>query len=115
MAGTDAPGDALLDVLAVVTTLPSRDQALALGRSLVEQRLVACAQVSAIDSVYRWQGAVQQEPEFRLLCKTTRGRWPAVQQALLAAHPYDLPALHACTLDPINAAYGDWIAAEVAP
>lgn len=103
------------DTLAVVTTLPSRDQALALGRTLVEQRLVACAQVSAIDSVYRWQGAVQQEPEFRLLCKTTAGRWPAVQQAILAAHPYTLPALHAWTLDKVHAAYGDWVAAEVAP
>ncbi len=99
--------------IAVVTTLPSREQALALGRVLVEQRLVACAQVSATESVYAWNGAVQQEPEFRLLCKTTAARWAEVEAAILAQHPYMLPAIHACALDTVNTAYAAWISEQV--
>ena len=56
--------------LLVVTTLATREQALALGREMVERRLAACAQVGAIDSVYRWKGAVEHDTEFRLLLKT---------------------------------------------
>lgn len=99
--------------IAVVTTLPSREQALALGRVLVEQRLVACAQVSAVESVYIWNGAMQQEPEFRLLCKTTAARWADVEAAILVQHPYVLPAIHACALDAVNPVYGAWIAEHV--
>lgn len=99
--------------IAVVTTVASRDQAQAMGRALVEQRLVACAQISAIESIYVWQGALQQEPEFRLLCKTTAQRWPAVEAAIRALHPYEVPAIHACALDQVHAAYGAWIAHNV--
>jgi periplasmic divalent cation tolerance protein len=102
-----------MEYIAVVTTLAGRDAALVLGRALVEQRLVACAQVSAIDSIYWWDGALQQEPEFRLLCKTTAALWPAVEAAILQRHPYDLPAIHASALVQVNAAYRDWITQNV--
>lgn len=106
---------AAADALAVVTTLPTREQALALGRTLVEQRLVACAQVSAIDSVYRWNGGLCQEAEFQLVCKTTAGQWTLVEQAILAQHPYQLPAIHALPVARIHAPYGDWVASQVIP
>ena len=96
--------------IAVVTTLPGRDEALALGRALVEHRLVACAQVSAIESIYWWDGAVQQAPEFRLLCKTTAALWPAVEAAVAQRRPYTVPAIHACALDQVHTVYGEWIA-----
>ena len=58
-------------LLLVLTTVATRADADALARAMVEQRLAACGQISAIDSVYRWQGAVQSEGEFRVLFKTT--------------------------------------------
>jgi periplasmic divalent cation tolerance protein len=57
--------------IAVVTTVASREEAHRLARMLVERKLAACAQISEIESVYRWKGEVQQEPEFRILFKTT--------------------------------------------
>lgn len=99
--------------IAVVTTLASRAEAQAMGRALVEQRLVACAQISAIESIYVWDGALQQEPEFRLLCKTTAQRWPAVEAAIRTLHPYQVPAIHACDLQQVHAAYSEWIAHNV--
>ena len=98
--------------LALITTLATRDDALRIGRALVERRLAACAQVTAIDSVYRWQGQVHQEPEFRLLLKTTEARYGALEQALLALHPYELPAIHALGLERAHPPYAAWIEAE---
>ena len=101
------------DLLAVLTTTATRDDALRIARALVEQRLVACAQLSAIESVYRWDGAVQQEPEWRLLLKTTAARWPEVEAAIRAIHPYELPAIVALPVAAASGDYGDWVAAAV--
>ena len=80
---------------------------------MVEQRLAACAQISAIDSVYRWQGAVQSEGEFRVLFKTTAERYPALEAALRSSHPYKLPAIVALPVVQALPAFADWVITEV--
>ncbi len=101
------------NLLLVLTTVATRADADALARAMVEQRLAACAQISAIDSVYWWQGAVQAEGEFRLLFKTTAERYPALEAALRAAHPYELPAIVALPVAQALPAFADWVADEV--
>jgi periplasmic divalent cation tolerance protein len=81
----------------------------ALAHALVEARLAACAQIEAIDSVYRWQGAVHAEPEFRLLFKTVRERYAEVEAAIRARHPYALPAIHALPAAAAEPAYAAWV------
>lgn len=102
-------------VLLVLTTVATRADAERLARSMVEQRLAACAQISVIDSVYRWQGALQREGELRLLFKTSAARGPALQAALAAAHPYELPAIVAVPCADALPAFADWVAAETTP
>ncbi|MBH9577330.1 divalent-cation tolerance protein CutA [Inhella proteolytica] len=99
-------------LIAALTTVSKREQAEALAHHLVEQGLAACVQLQAIESVYRWQGAVQQEPEWRLLIKSTQARWAELQAAVLAQHPYALPALVAWPLPEGNAPFQDWVRAE---
>jgi uncharacterized protein involved in tolerance to divalent cations len=81
--------------MAVFTTVARRDDARRIARALVERGLVACAQISEIESFYAWGGALQQEPEFRLLLKTTAARYAAVEAVVREMHPYELPAIHA--------------------
>jgi len=95
--------------LLVVTTLASREQALALAREMVERRLAACAQVNAIDNVYRWQGQVAQDTEFRLLLKTRPALYPRLEAALRERHPYALPDIHAIATAQADAAYAAWV------
>lgn len=96
--------------IAVVTTVASRAEAVTLARALVQRRLAACAQISEIESIYRWQGAVQQAPECRIVLKTTRERYAELQRALCELHPYELPAIHALAFDAVHAPYAEWIA-----
>ena len=98
-----------MTLIAIVTTLPTREQALQLARTLVEQRLVACAQLSAIESLYLWNGQLQQEPEVRLTLKAPESHYAAIEAAILKQHPYDLPAIHAQRLDRVHEPYGAWI------
>ncbi|WP_374437991.1 divalent-cation tolerance protein CutA [Inhella sp.] len=101
-------------LIAALTSVSTREQAEALAHHLVEQGLAACVQLQAIESVYRWQGVVQQEPEWRLLIKSTTTRWAELQAAVLAQHPYELPALVAWPLPEGHAAFQDWVREQTA-
>ncbi len=98
-----------MSCLAVVTTVGDRETAERMARSLVERGLVACAQISEIRSVYRWQGEICTDPECRVLLKTTAGRYEDVERAILELHPYELPAIHAFEFAHAHGPYADWI------
>ena len=80
-----------------------------MAHALVERRLAACVQISEIESVYRWQGQVHQDPECRLVIKTTRERYAQVEQAIRELHSYELPAIHALAFAAVSAPYAQWI------
>ena len=98
-----------MNCIAVITTVASRDDARHIAQTLVERRLVACAQISAIESLYHWNGALQDDAEFRLLLKTVDTQYDAVERAIRELHPYDLPAIYALPIDRIHAPYAAWV------
>lgn len=95
--------------IAVVTTVGSQAEAQAMARGLVERGLAACAQISEIESLYRWDGALQNDREFRVLFKTTSERYPEVEAAIRELHAYELPAIHAFAFEHVHAPYAAWI------
>ena len=97
----------------VLTNLPDRAAADRLADALIEKRLAACINILApCRSVYRWKGAVQHDEEHPVLIKTTAERYPALEAAICAAHPYELPEIIALPIERGLAAYLDWVAAE---
>lgn len=98
--------------LAVITTVASQAEAQAMARVMVERKLAACAQISEIESFYRWSGAVQNEREFRVLFKTTDDGYQAIENAIRELHAYELPAIHAIPIERIYAPYAEWIEAN---
>ena len=103
------------DTLLVFTNLPDRDSADRLAAVLVAGSLAACVNILApCRSVYRWQGAVQHDEEHPLLIKTTRTRYAALEAAIRAAHPYELPEIIAVPVTAGLPAYLTWVAGETA-
>ena len=99
--------------LLVFTNMPAHDSATALAAALVEARLVACVNVlAACTSVYRWQGAVETAGEVPVLMKTTVARYAALEAAIRARHPYELPEIVAVPVEHGLPAYLDWVADE---
>lgn len=98
-----------MDLLAVFTTVATQEQADDLARAAVEQRLAACVQTEAIRSTYRWQGAVACEAEIRLMFKTTRAHYAALEALLRERHPYELPAIFALPVIAGTAEYAAWV------
>ena len=102
-----------MGTLLVLTNLPERAAAERLAGLLVEKRLAACVNILApCRSVYRWQGAVRHDEEHPMLIKTTAERYPALEQALRAGHPYELPEIIAVPIERGLPAYLQWVAAE---
>jgi periplasmic divalent cation tolerance protein len=102
-----------LSTLLVLTNLPDRATAERLADVLIEKRVAACVNILApCRSVYRWKGTVQHDEEHPVLIKTTAERYPALESAIRAAHPYELPEIIAVPVERGLAAYLDWVAAE---
>ncbi len=102
-----------MSTLLVLTNLPDRTVAERLADELIEKRLAACINILApCRSVYRWKGAVQHDEEHPMLIKTTLERYAALEAAIRAGHPYELPEIVAVPIERGLAAYLDWVAAE---
>ena len=102
-----------MNTIAIMTTTDSLDEARSISAALVERKLAACAQVSSILSYYTWQGAVQNDDEFRILIKTTGERYADVEAAILELHSYDLPAIVAVDFTQVYGPYAKWVADSV--
>ncbi len=99
--------------LLVFTNLPDAASARALAGHLVEARLAACANILApCRSVYRWDGKIEDAEETPLLLKTTAARYPALEAAIRARHPYELPEIVAVPIERGLPGYLAWVAAE---
>ncbi len=96
----------------VLTTVATPEDARRLADGLLEQRLAACVQTLAIQSAYRWKGAVQREPEQLLLIKTRAALYPAVEAYLRAHHPYEVPEIVRVPIAAGSPDYLRWLAAE---
>ncbi|HET7201261.1 MAG TPA: divalent-cation tolerance protein CutA [Burkholderiales bacterium] len=100
----------------MITNLPDRESAGNLALALIEKRLAACVNIlSPCRSVYRWQGRTESAEEFPMLIKTTRERYPALEAAIRAGHPYELPEIIAVPIAGGLPAYLDWVYSETKP
>jgi periplasmic divalent cation tolerance protein len=101
-------------MIALVTG-PNRDSLLQIGRTAVEERLAACVNVlDDVVSVYRWQGAIEQEAESLAIFKTSSARLPMLRDRVLELHPYDEPEFVALRVDSGSPSYLTWILDSVA-
>ncbi len=111
--GLDVMGssDAALFAM-VLTTASNIEEARMLAQALVEARLAACVQILPMESVYRWNGAVEEAREWLLLGKIRVEDFAAAEAAIRMRHTYETPEI---TLVPIirgSTAYLSWIAAS---
>lgn len=104
-----------MDAVVCLITTPV-EAAGPIADALVERELAACVNiVPLVRSVYRWQGAIERDEESLLVVKTTRAAVAALNEALVALHPYDTFELVALDVTGGAPDYLAWIAGSVAP
>ncbi len=101
------------DICEVVITAADPEWLAQFTRRLVEDRLAACGhQIAAIRSIYRWDGAVQDDPEARVALHTRTALVDAIVARADAEHPYEVPCVIALPVVAANPAYAAWVVAE---
>jgi len=107
------PND-LTTVRIVLTTTANPEEGERLARTLVEERLAACATlVRNVRSIYRWQGKVEDSTETMLLIKTGVEQLAALEARILVLQSYETPEFLVLGVDGGNAGYLDWLMASL--
>jgi periplasmic divalent cation tolerance protein len=97
-------------MLLVLTTLPDEDTARRIAHDMVARGLAACVSIGApVRSVYRWNQRIEDSVETPLTLKTSTARYDELEQALRAAHPYELPEIIALPVERGLAEYLLWV------
>lgn len=97
------------------TTVATQEEAETIARALLEARLAACVQIVPCQSLYRWQGKVEEARELRCTIKSRLDLLPEVSALITSRHSYEVPEIVASALVDGSAAYLDWLAAELRP
>jgi periplasmic divalent cation tolerance protein len=99
-------------ILLFYVTHENKEAANQLCQQLLDQNLIACANLIPIDSMYHWDGAVCTDGEVVSILKTDPGLEDRVEQTILALHPYSVPCILRMEAK-VNAAYYDWVCNQV--
>ena len=96
--------------LIILCTAPTMQSARTIAKALIEKHLVACANlVPSVESIYRWEGKIEESTEVLLLMKTSLAKHEAALEALQSLHPYDTPEGLAVPVIAGLERYLDWI------
>ena len=85
-----------------------------IGKTLVSNRLAACVNIiENMNSIYMWDGKLQDDKETILIAKTTKARVPDLIEKVNTLHTYDCPCIVSLPVSDGNPAFLNWVANEV--
>ena len=93
----------------IVSTFPNKIITKRIANQLVKQKLVACVNMTKIDSVYSWKGKTQNDSEYLVFFKTTKKNEKTLKNELKKLHPYDVPEIVEINVNSMNKPYLDWL------
>jgi periplasmic divalent cation tolerance protein len=98
------------DLIVVVTSVGTEDQALDVAHALIRNRQAACVNILPnVHSIYRWKGRVCDDTEWLLVIKTVAGQFQGVRETIQKVNTYELPEILAYRVDDASDGFGDWI------
>ena len=104
----------MTDKIVVFSTCGSREEAVRIASRLIERRLAACVSIlSAVESVYRWQGKVEESSEVLLLVKSSRDLFAQLRTELEHIHSYEVHEIIALPVLAGSDAYLTWMEREL--
>ncbi len=98
------------DLIVVVTSVGTEEQALDIAHALIRNRQAACVNlVPNVHSIYRWKGRVCDDGEYLLLIKTRAKEFDGVRETIQKINTYELPEVLAYRVDDASPAFARWI------
>jgi len=97
----------------IKTTFKKISEAKKMAKILLENKLVACAQISTIESLYSWKVEIVNEKEFLLSVKTRVELYKKIEKVILQNHSYELPQIIAVPILDGSKLYFDWVESQL--
>jgi periplasmic divalent cation tolerance protein len=98
----------------IYITAKDKAEARKIGSELVESKLAACVNIiDNMNSIYVWEGKIQDDKEVILIAKTTEAQVPLLIEKVKTLHSYDCPCILSIPVSGGNKEFLDWIANEV--
>ncbi len=96
----------------VYSTFPKRKKARQIAKELINDKLIACANIFKIDALYRWKGELEEAHEYAVCFKTRKSLYGKVEKRIKEYHPYDCPAIIEIPITDGFSDYLSWIEKE---
>lgn len=92
-----------------LVTFPADRDVLKWAKSLVERKLAACVNFFDVNSVYWWEGKVEEAGEYLLLIKTSSEKAEELRRIIESEHPYSVPEIIELDAEKVNKPYLNWV------
>lgn len=102
-----------MGMVLVLTTYGSMESARQISGGMVRGGMAACASILRCDSIYEWEGAIRDEPEYMVMYKTTAEGAAALMREVAESHPYDTPEIVRIPVGDVHPPYMKWLAGRV--
>jgi len=96
----------------VYITNPDKKTALKVSRYLLKNRLCACVNIFKIQSLYWWQGKIENADEYAIIAKTKDKNYSKIEKEVRKIHPYKTPCILKIKIDKVNKDYLKWLMKE---
>jgi periplasmic divalent cation tolerance protein len=96
-------------MISVITTLHKKEDAIRIGKRLLEKRLVACYNLWPIESAYWWKEEILEEPETMMLLKTIQGHFEEVAAYIKEESGYEVPDIFTLQPGQVVPVFEQWV------
>ncbi|MDH5390545.1 MAG: divalent-cation tolerance protein CutA [Candidatus Bathyarchaeota archaeon] len=105
-----------MSYVVVIITTPNKEEAVKIVRSLLKERLIACANIlGPVSSLFWWQGKIDEENEFLVFMKSHKNLFERLSERVTEIHSYDVPEIIALPIIEGSPPYLDWLRASLQP
>ena len=101
--------DPSFDYGIVLTTVASKERGIAIANSLLAEKLAACINIVPIESLYTWQGAINQDREWQLIIKTRLDLMAEIKAKITSLHDYEVPEIISLPIISGSSSYMQWL------
>ena len=93
----------------IISTYPNKKSILKIANDLVKTKIIACVNISKINSVYSWNGKIQNSSEYIAIFKTITKNKTKLKKTIAETHPYTVPEIAEIDITSINKSYLNWL------
>lgn len=100
-------------MIVVYIACKDEEEAKKISKKLLEKRFIACANIFPVESLYWWEGKIQEGKEYIIIAKTIKTLFDEISDLVKEMHSYDVPLIEQWDVDAVDKDYLYWLNKEV--